>query len=135
VKPYAIQKNISIKLEAEPGINIKADPIDMEIVFNNLLSNAVKYNRNEGRVMVRINNVSNDVIIKVEDTGIGMQEDEVAQLFKEFYRIRNEKTKNIHGSGLGLSIVRKITDIYHGKIKVESVPDQGSVFTVVLPKG
>ncbi|MGC9342880.1 MAG: response regulator, partial [Bacteroidales bacterium] len=116
VKPYAIQKNVSIKLESEPGITMNADPNDMEIVFNNLLSNAVKYNRNEGKVMVSINKTDSTVVIKVEDTGIGMSEEEVTQLFKEFFRIRNEKTKNIHGSGLGLSIVRKITDIYHGKI-------------------
>jgi signal transduction histidine kinase len=134
VKPYAIQKNISIKLESEPGIEFKADPNDMEIVFNNLLSNAVKYNRNEGKVTVGINTTESNVVISVEDTGIGMKEEEVAQLFKEFFRIKNEKTKNIHGSGLGLSIVRKITDIYHGKIEVESAPDKGSIFTVILPK-
>ena len=133
VKPFAIQKNINIKLIADEGITIKADPDDMEIVFNNLLSNAVKYNKNEGRVEVRISRNESTIEIQVEDTGIGMREEEISQLFKEFVRIKNEKTKNIHGSGLGLSIVRKITDIYHGKIKVKSVPDKGSVFTIFLP--
>ncbi len=133
VKPYAIQKNIKISLNAEPDININADPYDMEIILNNLLSNAVKYNRNDGKVDVRIYKNEGMVIIEIEDTGIGMKEEEVNQLFKEFVRIRNEKTKNIHGSGLGLSIVRKITDIYHGKIMVDSYPDKGSLFKVMLP--
>lgn len=133
VKPYAIQKNISIHLDAEPGIRMKADPDDIEIVLNNLLSNAVKYNKNDGSVNIIITRESENVMIVVKDTGIGMKQEEIHQLFKEFVRIRNEKTKNIHGSGLGLSIVRKITDIYKGKIEVESQPDYGTTFRVILP--
>jgi two-component system sensor histidine kinase/response regulator len=133
VKPYAIQKNISIKLEADEKIEFEADPYDMEIIFNNLLSNAVKYNHDNGTVIVNITKTKNEIVIKVIDNGIGMSEEESAQLFKEFVRIRNDKTKNISGSGLGLSIVRKIADIYHGKITVISKPDEGTTFMVVLP--
>lgn len=133
VKPYAIQRNVSIQLRSEKGITLKADPNDIEIVFNNLLSNAVKYNRNDGEVELRIEDAGDYIIIYVKDTGIGMTEDEVSQLFKEFVRIKNEKTRHIHGSGLGLSIVRKITDIYHGKIEVKSQPDEGTEFKISLP--
>jgi len=133
VKPYAIQKNISIKLEADEKVEFDADPYDMEIIFNNLLSNAVKYNRDNGSVVISINKENSEIIIKVCDNGIGMTEEESTLLFKEFVRIKNEKTKNITGSGLGLSIVRKITDIYHGKISVTSKPDIGTTFTVSLP--
>jgi len=133
VKPYAIQKNISIKLEADDKIEFEADPYDMEIIFNNLLSNAVKYNRDNGIVTVGISKEKDGIVILVSDNGIGMTEEEASQLFKEFVRIRNDKTKNISGSGLGLSIVRKITDIYHGKISVTSKPDEGTTFRVELP--
>jgi signal transduction histidine kinase len=133
VKPYAIQKNITIKLEADEKIDFEADPYDMEIIFNNLLSNAVKYNHDNGTVTVNISKSAEGIVISVSDNGIGMNDEEMAQLFKEFVRIKNEKTKNISGSGLGLSIVRKITDIYHGKITVASKPDAGTTFTVVLP--
>jgi len=133
VKPYAIQKNISIKLETDEKIEFEADPYDMEIIFNNLLSNAVKYNRDNGKVTINISKTDEGVVINVSDNGIGMTEDESSQLFKEFVRIKNEKTKNITGSGLGLSIVRKISDIYHGKISVTSKPDEGTSFRVVLP--
>jgi signal transduction histidine kinase len=133
VKPYAIQKNVSIKLTVDPGLKMKINDNDLEIIFNNLLSNAVKYNNNDGRVDFDIFEQDGFIIIRVKDNGIGMTDEEMAGLFKEFSRVRNEKTKNISGSGLGLSIVRKITEIYKGKINVESQPDQGSTFTVSLP--
>ncbi len=133
VKPYAIQKNVTFNLDASDDLIIEADPNDMEIIFNNLLSNAVKYNSDNGKVDVVLRRKENIYTIQVRDTGIGMQQEEAALLFKEFVRIKNEKTKNITGSGLGLSIVRKITELYHGQISVESVPDKGSVFTVTLP--
>jgi len=82
---------------------------------------------------VNISKTHEAVVIKVIDNGIGMTEEESSQLFKEFVRIKNDKTKNISGSGLGLSIVRKIADIYHGKISVISKPDEGTSFIVELP--
>ncbi len=105
----------------------------MEIIFNNLLSNAVKYNKNDGHVSLEIIKLEEKITIIVKDTGIGMNEEETNMLFKEFVRIKNEKTKNIAGSGLGLSIVRKIAELYKGSISVVSVPDQGSIFEVNLP--
>lgn len=134
IKPYAIQRNISIKLNAEKGLILKADPYDMEIIFNNLLSNAVKYNMENGEVTVSVSKEQDHFVIKVQDSGIGMTEEETKKLFKEFVRIKNEKTKHITGSGLGLSIVRKISELYRGKIEVESFPGQGSIFTVYLPE-
>ncbi len=134
VRPYAIQKDVKIRLCVPEDIVIEADAGEMEIIFNNLLSNAVKYNKDGGKVDVSIRQDENRVEIKVADTGIGMEEDEAARLFKDFVRIKNPKTRNITGSGLGLSIVKKIIDLYDGEIKVESQPDAGSTFTVLLPK-
>jgi signal transduction histidine kinase len=68
------------------------------------------------------------LIITVKDTGIGMSKEEVPKLFDEFVRIKNEQTKNISGSGLGLSIVKKLTNLYKGDISVDSKPGEGSVF-------
>lgn len=133
VKPYAIQKNIDIKLDVDPDLSMEFNPNDMEIVLNNLLSNGVKYNRENGSVSLKISKEESDIRMVISDTGIGMTEEEMKQLFREFVRIKNEKTKNITGSGLGLSIVKKITDIYHGSITVESKPDKGTVFTVTFP--
>jgi signal transduction histidine kinase len=69
----------------------------------------------------------------VKDTGIGMSKEETAKLFGEFVRIKNAKTRNILGSGLGLSILRKLATLYGGDVTVASQPDVGTTFTVHLP--
>jgi signal transduction histidine kinase len=102
-------------------------------MMNNLLSNAVKYNRNGGSVEIAVHEHNSGMGIVVSDTGIGMSKKEISQLFKEFVRIKNEKTEGIAGSGLGLSIVSKITELYGGHIQVNSIPGEGSEFKVILP--
>ena len=134
VQPYAIQMDVNITLDIRSDVVIMADPGDIEIVFNNLISNAVKYNKSGGKVEITIDCSDNDAIIIVTDTGIGITKNDTENLFAEFVRIKNEKTRNISGSGLGLSIVKKVIELYHGTINVESTPDVGTVFTIRLPK-
>jgi len=134
MEPMAIQKNVKMFLDAPENLVLQSDSDEIEIIMNNLVSNAVKYNRENGEVSVTIRQTDNQVSIKVEDTGIGMNEEEVSRLFQEFMRIKNEKTRNITGSGLGLSIVKKLVeDTYHGTITVKSIPDGGTTFEVHLP--
>jgi two-component system sensor histidine kinase/response regulator len=134
VQPYAIQMDVNINLEVRSETVILADPADMEIVFNNLISNAVKYNKIGGKAEITIDNTDTEAILIFSDTGIGITKTDSENLFTEFVRIKNEKTRNITGSGLGLSIVRKVVELYHGTIKVESTPDVGTIFTIRLPK-
>lgn len=134
VQPYAIQMEVSVAMNVKSDAIIMADPTDMEIIFNNLVSNSVKYNKRGGRTEVTIDENADEVIISFSDTGIGIKEEDRESLFSEFVRIKNEKTKNITGSGLGLSIVRKVVELYNGSIAVDSVPDIGTTFTVRLPK-
>jgi signal transduction histidine kinase len=134
VRPYAIQMEVSVILAVKSDAVIMADPTDMEIIFNNLVSNSVKYNTKGGKVEVIIDEDGNDVIIIFSDTGIGIKEEDRENLFAEFVRIKNEKTKNISGSGLGLSIVKKVVELYNGTISVDSIPDVGTTFTVRLPR-
>jgi signal transduction histidine kinase len=134
MEPMAIQKNVKMYLDAPENLFMQADPDEIEIIVNNLVSNAVKYNRDGGSVNVIMRQASSTLTIKVEDTGIGMTEDDIKLLFQEFVRIKNEKTKLITGSGLGLSIVKKLVETtYLGTITVKSTPDAGSVFEVKLP--
>jgi len=134
VQPYAIQMEVSVAMNLKADAVIMADPTDMEIIFNNLVSNSVKYNKRGGRAEVTIDENADEVVISFSDTGIGIKEEDRENLFSEFVRIKNEKTKNITGSGLGLSIVRKVVELYNGSIAVDSVPDIGTTFTVRLPK-
>jgi signal transduction histidine kinase len=134
MEPMAIQKNVKMYLDSPENLVMEADPDEIEIIVNNLVSNAVKYNREGGSVHVVMRMSQAQVSIKVEDTGIGMSEADLKLLFQEFVRIKNEKTKLITGSGLGLSIVKKLVEnTYQGIITVTSTPDAGSTFEVLLP--
>ena len=128
----AIQQNISYVLISELESNIQADADDIEIIFNNLISNAVKYNKENGTVIISLTQNANEYKISVKDTGIGMEQEDVDKLFHEFTRIRNEKTKHISGSGLGLSILEKMVRKYNGKVEVNSVWGEGSEFVVSI---
>lgn len=130
--PSANERGITMELHAPEEIPLTADRGELEIVFNNLVSNAVKYNRDGGRVDVALTPEADGVRIAVSDTGIGMSEEECSRLFKEFVRIKTEKTRDILGSGLGLSIVKRIAALYQGTISVRSTPDVGTTFEVVL---
>jgi len=132
--PDASERNIKICLETDAPVLMEADQNEVEIVLNNLISNAVKYNRDNGGVFVSIMDSDHSVTIRVRDTGIGMTKEETDRLFNDFVRIKNEKTRNILGSGLGLSIVKKIANLYDGSVSVESKPDIGSTFKISLKK-
>jgi signal transduction histidine kinase len=128
----AEERGIRIETATGGDLHLTGDRREIDMILNNLLSNAVKYNRDGGRVSVRIDGEPEHLRIEVSDTGIGMTPEETARLFGEFVRIRNAKTRNILGSGLGLSIIRKITQMYDGDVTVRSQPGVGTTFTVAL---
>lgn len=133
-EPIAIQKEVNIHLEVTGEPYLDADLEEMEIIFNNLISNAVKYNYDKGSVTVSIHGEEDKMTVVVEDTGIGMTEEERLQIFGEFVRVRNRKTKDIPGSGLGLSLVKRLVEQYKADIDLFSEPDKGSRFTIIFPK-
>ena len=128
----AERRGIGVTLDAEPGVELMADAGEAEIVFNNLISNAVKYNRDGGTVTVTLKRKGDRVSVAVTDTGYGLTPEEAGKLFNEFTRIKNEHTVKVLGSGLGLSTVRKIANMYEGEATVKSEPGVGSTFTVTL---
>lgn len=130
--PEADERGIAIALHAEPRIPMTGDAGELEIVLNNLVSNAVKYNRDGGHVHLSIERAADTVTLRVSDTGIGMSREEAARLFNDFVRIKNARTKDILGSGLGLSTLKKLAKLYGGDVSVESEPEVGTTFTVVL---
>lgn len=131
-QPLSIQKDVDVYLNCAEKISIMADRHELEIIINNLISNAIKYNVQGGRVDVNLRTDGKKIMLAVEDTGIGMKHEDKKKLFGDFVRIRSEKTKHISGSGLGLSIVKKLLDMYGARIRVESTPGKGSAFTVIF---
>jgi len=129
----AKERNITMTLESgsDPVI-IRADRGEMEILMNNLVSNAIKYNRDKGSVTVAFRSDRGRITWTVTDTGIGMSKEDALKVFDEFYRVKNIKTRNILGSGLGLSVVKKIVTLYQGDISVESEEGVGTTFRIVL---
>ncbi|MCP4180435.1 MAG: hybrid sensor histidine kinase/response regulator [bacterium] len=125
-------KNIEINLDADKEILMTGDNSELEIMFNNLISNAVKYNKNNGEINICIKQNEDKITLEVSDTGIGLKKEEQERLFGEFVRFKNEKTKGIEGSGLGLSILQKLVSLYKGSIEVESEFGIGTKFIINL---
>jgi signal transduction histidine kinase len=139
VSAEAAERGVSITMRAAEPVEMVADPGELEIILNNLVSNAVKYNKDGGSVTVVLErkpavdgSKTGPVKIQVADTGIGLTPEESAKLFQEFVRIKNEDTYKILGSGLGLSTVRKLAQLYGGDATVKSEKEKGSIFTVTL---
>jgi signal transduction histidine kinase len=112
---------------------VLADAAALHSVFVNLIDNAIKYSPEHGRVQVHLTSGGEEVVVRVEDRGIGLAADEIPHIFDEFYRVRGRQTAMIPGTGLGLSLVKKFVDMHHGTIAVASTPGKGSVFKVSLP--
>ena len=128
------KKKIAVTTDyAENLPHIKADVNEITRLFTNILSNAVKYNKENGAIDIAIKATDNYVITKISDTGIGLKEEEKAKLFQEFFRAKNELTRGISGTGLGLTIVKRIVDSYHGNVEVASQYGVGTTFTIHLP--
>jgi two-component system phosphate regulon sensor histidine kinase PhoR len=101
---------------------------------SNLIDNAIKYTNPGGRVTVRLKEDERNVVGIVEDTGIGIAQQDLSKIFEGFYRTDEAKRMGVDGTGLGLSIARQMVDRYGGHLDVESELGQGSRFSFVFPK-
>jgi two-component system, OmpR family, phosphate regulon sensor histidine kinase PhoR len=116
-----------------PLPQIKADPLALESIFGNLIANAINYTPEGGEIAVQAAMKGINIGVSVRDNGFGMEERHLEKIFERFYRIKTNKTRFITGTGLGLPIVKGLVDSLGGRISVESVPEKGSTFTVLLP--
>lgn len=103
----------------------------LENVWENLLTNAIKYNMENGSIDISLTQEDKNIIITVQDSGIGVKKEELPHLFDRFYRADSSRTKE--GTGLGLSIVKDIVELHGGQVEVDSKWQQGTKFTVILP--
>lgn len=125
--------SLDAEIKAENPV-IKGDEVHITNVVFNLLDNAVKYSRDVPAIRVITENKKGFVVISVEDKGIGIAREHQTQIFDRFYRVPTGNVHNVKGFGLGLSYVKKIVDSHNGTIKVESVINKGTKFSIFLPQ-
>jgi PAS domain S-box-containing protein len=112
---------------------VEADPLALESIFGNLITNAISYTPEDGRIEVRLSRAGINLLVEVIDNGFGIERRHLDKIFERFYRVKTENTRYITGTGLGLPIVKGLVDSLGGRISVESSPDQGTTFAVLLP--
>lgn len=112
---------------------IACDPIIIERVLLNLISNAIKFSGNQGDIYVRIKELNNEIVIYVRDTGRGIEHEHLAFLFDRFYRAQDILSRDTEGTGIGLSLVKSLIELLHGKITMKSNPGKGTTVRVSLP--
>jgi signal transduction histidine kinase len=136
LRPVADAAGVSLVVDAvDPALSIRVDRGQLERSLINLGSNAVKFTPAGGQATIAANRVEDQVVITVTDTGIGIPEKDLPDLFGRFFRASNATAAAIPGTGLGLAIVRAIVEGHGGELQVDSVEDRGTVMTVLLPAG
>lgn len=126
-------QTLALKVCQDHIPKIVADPISLESVFGNLIANAINYTQEGGTIKVNVALVGTSVKVSVQDNGFGIEKKYLGCIFEKFYRVKNDKTRFITGTGLGLPIVKNIVEELKGSIMVESKPGTGTTFTVLLP--
>lgn len=135
VQPLADAKNARIDITddiEEPGYELVADKIHLELAVVNLLENALKY-ANNPHIVVSTGKEGDQFFISVKDNGVGIEKKFHKNLFKKFYRVPTGDVHNVKGFGLGLNFVKRIMDVHHGSIRVNSLPGIGTEFKLMFP--
>ncbi|MGF1672637.1 MAG: two-component system sensor histidine kinase RppB [Rivularia sp. (in: cyanobacteria)] len=131
----AISAKVMLKSEfhVHKDVNIVGNSEQLYRLFSNLIVNAIQYTLPSGKVTVILDICDSNVIIQVQDTGIGIPKNELSHIFDRFYRVDSDRSRHTGGSGLGLAIAKIIVLSHHGSLEVKSKVGQGSTFTVTLP--
>nr|WP_263323647.1 HAMP domain-containing histidine kinase [Neobacillus sp. Marseille-Q6967] len=133
VRPLAAAKEISLDLNAPERLMVNGDPQRLSQLLYILLDNAIKYTPNGGKVWLTLLEKGQDVIIEVQDTGIGIKQKEQHLIFERFYRAEKSRSRQMGGHGLGLSIAKWIVETHQGKINLTSEEGKGTTFTITVP--
>ena len=133
LKPLAAKKNIELVLESFRPVMAEIDEVKMTMVVSNLVENAIKYNVMDGWVRVSLNADLKYFYIKIQDSGIGIPEEDQTKVFERFYRVDKARSRQTGGTGLGLAITYRAVHLHNGEIKLYSVENEGTTFTIRIP--
>lgn len=133
LRPLAQANATTLESGLVEGCLVYAVEDDLYQIAFNLMENAIKYNHPEGYVMVRLSREGEDVVLRVEDTGVGIPEEDMDRIFDRFYRVDKARSRAAGGTGLGLSIVRDMVGQHGGTVKASRREPEGSCFTVRFP--
>ncbi len=132
-KDRAKEKGVKIEVDFGYDGDMIGDPIKLKRVILNLLDNAIKFNRSGGEVRIRVLKEKDQIKIIISDTGIGIPEDRLEDIFKPLTQLDPSTTRRYGGTGTGLAVAKRIVELHGGKIWVESKPGKGATFYIVLP--
>lgn len=130
---YAQDKEVSIRFTSEGSCSILGNKDDLTRLIINLIKNAVDYNRKDGIVTISVKTLKNQVLLVVEDNGVGIKAEDLPHIFERFYKVDTSRSQSHSGTGLGLAIVKEIVTEHNGVVKVTSILGKGTVFKLTFP--
>ncbi|MEG0963661.1 MAG: ATP-binding protein [Lachnospiraceae bacterium] len=133
LRPIAGKQKVELVLESFRPVSAEIDEVKLSLALSNLVENAIKYNKAEGWVHVSLNADHKYFFVRVEDSGIGIPEEELEHIYERFYRVDKSHSREIGGTGLGLAITRNAILMHRGAIKAHSKEGEGTIFTVRIP--
>ena len=133
IRTVAESKEITLAERIQPGIWIRGDPQQLQLLVRNLLENAIRYTPDGGSVTLETTMLGSRAVLRVTDTGIGIPLEAQGRVFERFYRVDRARSRDRGGTGLGLAIVKHVAELYGGQVTVESELGTGSTFTAWLP--
>lgn len=132
--PLARKRNIDIKINISSNNIYVSIPEDkMSRILTNIIENAIKYNKEYGKIFIDVYEENEHVFVKIRDTGIGIPENEIGEVFNKYYRSSISKNLSVDGAGLGLAIANDIVKEYNGSINLKSVLNQYTEFIISFP--
>ena len=123
LKPIAEKKNVEMVMESFRPVSAEIDETKFTLAVSNLVENAIKYNHENGWVHVSLNADHKYFYLKVEDSGLGIPQEDQAHIFERFYRVDKSHSREIGGTGLGLAIVKSFVELQKGELKIETEAD------------
>jgi two-component system phosphate regulon sensor histidine kinase PhoR len=128
------KKHIKIETICNSSIEIRANFNLLGQALVNLIDNAIKFTPEHGTILISAEKKNNEVILSVTDYGSGIPHEHIPHIFERFYRVDTGRSRREGGTGLGLAIVKHIAQVHNGSVKVISIPDQKTIFSIHLPK-